>query len=300
MPRISEVVNESRIISENQHESGSSPQLLSGTEELFSEAFSKKLESLAKENAETYRKGKPFSHIYFDDFLPVVAAEAALRDFPEPKQLDWAEFNRPKERKLAFDAVEKLPRSVREVLYFLNSRPMIQFLEILTGIDGVIPDPYYVGGGLHQIKPGGNLEVHVDFNRHAKLKLDRRINLLIYLNKNWKEEYGGHFELWNRDMSAAEQKILPVFNRCAIFSTTQFSYHGHPTPLACPPDRTRKSMATYYYSNGRPEEEVSGEHTTLFQTRPGQAPEKAHTSVKDLVRAIAPPILVSAIRKIRK
>jgi 2OG-Fe(II) oxygenase superfamily len=300
MPRISEVVNESGIISENQHESGSSPQLLSGTEELFGEAFSKKLESLAKENAEAYRKAKPFSHIYFDDFLPVGAAEAALREFPEPKQLDWAEFNRPKERKLAFDAVEKLPRSVREVLYFLNSRPMVQFLEVLTGVDGVIPDPYYVGGGLHQIKPGGNLEVHVDFNRHSKFKLDRRINLLIYLNKNWKEEYGGHFELWNRDMSAAEQKILPVFNRCAIFSTTEFSYHGHPTPLACPPDRTRKSMATYYYSNGRPEEELSGEHTTLFQTRPGQAPEKERTSMKDVVKAITPPILVSAIRKIRK
>jgi 2OG-Fe(II) oxygenase superfamily len=300
MPRIPEVVNESRIISENQLESGSSPQLLDGTEELFSEAFSKKLESLARENAETYRRGKPFSHIYFDDFLPVGAAEAALRDFPEPKQLDWAEFNKPRERKLAFDAVEKLPRSVREVLYFLNSRPMIQFLEILTGIDGVIPDPYYVGGGLHQIKPGGNLEVHVDFNRHSKFKLDRRINLLIYLNKNWKQEYGGHFELWNRDMSAAEQKILPVFNRCAIFNTTEFSYHGHPTPLACPPDRTRKSMATYYYSNGRPEEELSDEHTTLFQTRPGQAREKERTSVKDVVKAFTPPILVSAIRKIRR
>jgi hypothetical protein len=300
MPKISEVVNESRIISANEHESGSSPHLLSGTEELFSEAFSKKLESLARENAETYKRGKPFPHIYFDDFLPVGTAEAALRDFPEPKQLDWAEFNRPKERKLAFDAVEKLPRSVREVLYFLNSRPMIQFLEILTGIDGVIPDPYYVGGGLHQIKPGGNLEVHVDFNRHSKLKLDRRINLLIYLNKNWKEEYGGHFELWNRDMSAAEQKILPVFNRCAIFSTTEFSYHGHPTPLACPPDRTRKSMATYYYSNGRPEEELSGEHTTLFQTRPGQVPVKERASMKDVVKAFTPPILVSAIRKIRK
>jgi Rps23 Pro-64 3,4-dihydroxylase Tpa1-like proline 4-hydroxylase len=300
MPRIPEVMNESRIISENEHESGSSPQLLGGTEELFSEAFSKKLESLAAENAETYRRGKPFSHIYFDDFLPVGAAEAALRDFPEPKQLDWAEFNRPKERKLAFDKVEKLPRSVREVLYFLNSRPMIQFLETLTGIDGVMPDPYYAGGGLHQIKPGGNLEVHVDFNRHSKLKLDRRINLLIYLNKNWKEEYGGHFELWNRDMSAAEQKILPVFNRCAIFSTTEFSYHGHPTPLACPPDRTRKSMATYYYSNGRPEEEISSEHTTLFQTRPGQAPEKEHLSMKEVLKAVTPPILISAVKKLKK
>ena len=300
MPRISEVVNESRVISENQHESGSSPQLLSGTEELFSEAFSKKLESLARENAATYMGGKPFPHIYFDDFLPAGAAEAALRDFPEPKQLDWAEFNRPKERKLAFDAVEKLPRSVREVMYFLNSRPMIQFLETLTGIDGVIPDPYYAGGGLHQIKPGGNLEVHVDFNRHSKLKLDRRINLLIYLNKNWKEEYGGHFELWNRDMSAAEQKILPVFNRCAIFSTTEFSYHGHPTPLACPPERTRKSMATYYYSNGRPEEEISSEHTTLFQTRPGQAPEKEHLSMKEVLKAVTPPILISAVKKLKK
>src|ERR1700733_14742245 len=96
MPRISEVVNESRVISENQHESGSSPQLLSGTEELFSEAFSKKLESLASENAETYRSGKPFSHIYFDDFLPVGAAEAALRDFPGPNQLEGVDFNRQK------------------------------------------------------------------------------------------------------------------------------------------------------------------------------------------------------------
>src|SRR3984885_3967698 len=298
MPRISEVVNESRIISENQLEPGSSAQLLSGTEELFSEAFSKKLESLARENAETYRSGKPFSHIYFDDFLPVGAAEAALRDFPEPKQLDWAEFNRPKERKLAFDQVEKLPRSVREVLYFLNSRPMIQFLETLTGIDGVIPDPYYAGGGLHQIKPGGNLEVHVDFNRHSKLKLDRRINLLIYLNKNWKEEYGGHFELWNRDMSAAEQKILPVFNRCAIFSTTSYSYHGHPNPLSCPPDRTRKSVATYYYSNGRPEEELRDEHSTLFVRRPGEV-EETPALVRKVMRAFCPPIVADTYKKMR-
>jgi hypothetical protein len=300
MATISETVSENKVATAGQNETGSSLEFANPMDELFSGSFSKKLESLATENAEAYKKNKPFPHIYFDDFLPVGAAEAALRDFPEPKQLAWAEFDKPKERKLAFDVVEKLPRSVREVLYFLNSRPMVRFLEVLTGIDGVIPDPYYVGGGLHQIKPGGNLEVHVDFNRHTKLKLDRRINLLIYLNKNWKEEYGGHFELWNRDMSAAEQKVLPIFNRCAIFSTTEFSYHGHPTPLACPPDRTRKSMATYYYSNGRPEEEISGEHTTLFQTRPGRAEEKPHMSMKEMVKAITPPILVSAWKKVRK
>jgi Rps23 Pro-64 3,4-dihydroxylase Tpa1-like proline 4-hydroxylase len=270
--------------------------------ELFSDEYAKKLENLARDNAEKYKNGNPFPHIYFDDFLPVEAAEAALKDFPEPKQLTWSEFDKPTERKLAFDKVEKLPPTVREVLFFLNSRPMLNFLEILTGINGVIPDPYFVGGGLHQIKPGGNLEVHADFNLHTKMKLDRRINVLVYMNKNWKEEYGGHFELWNKEMTAAEQKILPLFNRCAIFSTTSTSYHGHPTPLSCPPDRTRKSIATYYYSNGRPEEEINESHSTLFMHRPGAVveQEKHSLTLKDMVKAVTPPILFSAVKSLRK
>jgi Rps23 Pro-64 3,4-dihydroxylase Tpa1-like proline 4-hydroxylase len=245
-------------------------------DELLSDAYALKLRLLAEESAAEYRTNKPFPYIYFDNFLPAEAAEAALRDYPEPKEVPWTQFNNEQEKKLAFDAVEKLPEGDRNVLYFLNSRPMLQFLEILTGIKGVIPDPYFVGGGLHQIVPGGKLGVHADFNKHEKLNLDRRINVLIYLNKDWKEEYGGHFELWNREMTRAEAKILPVFNRCAIFSTTSWSYHGHPTPLSCPPDRTRKSIATYYYTNGRPAEEVTEAHSTLFQLRPGEVlPEQA-------------------------
>jgi len=267
--------------------------------ELLSDEFLHKLDALAKEKAEEYRNNKPFPHIYFDDFLPLEAAEAALRDFPEPKQITWSEFNNPNEKKLAFDVVEKLPPADRDVLYFLNSRPMLQFLEVLTGIQGVIPDPYYLGGGLHQIKRGGKLGVHADFNYHTKLSLDRRINLLIYLNKDWKEEYGGHFELWNRDMTRAEQKVLPIFNRCAIFSTTSFSYHGHPTPLACPPHRTRKSIATYYYSNGRPEEEVNEAHSTLFQEIPGTK-RPVQDAVRKALRAITPPIIVDAVKRVRK
>lgn len=267
--------------------------------ELLSDQFLRKLETLAQTKIEEYNNNKPFPHIYFDNFLPLEVAEAALRNFPEPKQLTWSEFNNTNEKKLAFDVVERLPSAVRDVLYFLNSRPMLQFLEVLTGIRGVIPDPYYVGGGLHQIKRGGKLEVHADFNRHTKLQLDRRINVLVYLNKNWKEEYGGHFELWNRDMTRAEQKVLPIFNRCAIFSTTSFSYHGHPTQLACPPDRTRKSIATYYYSNGRPEEEVSEPHSTLFQHRP-DAEEPKQSAIKSVLRAVTPPIIVDAIKRVRR
>lgn len=267
--------------------------------ELLGDGYLHKLDTLAKEKAEEYKNNQPFPHIYFDNFLPTEVAEAALRDFPEPKQLTWSEFNNANEKKLAFDVVEKLPPAVRDVLYFLNSRPMMEFLEALTGIKGVIPDPYYVGGGLHQIKRGGKLGVHADFNYHTKFKLDRRINLLVYLNKDWKEEYGGHFELWNRDMTRAEQKVLPIFNRCAIFSTTSFSYHGHPTPLACPPDRTRKSIATYYYSNGRPEEEVTEVHSTLFQETPEEK-RPVQKAVRNALRAITPPIIVDAIKKVRK
>jgi hypothetical protein len=239
-------------------------------DELFSDAFAAKLLLLAEKSAEQYRTASPFPHITFDDFLPVEPLEAALRDYPKPKDLTWTKFNNAQEKKLAFDGVEQLPPSQRDILYFLNSRPMLKFLEKLTGIKGVISDPYFEGGGLHQIVPGGKLGVHADFNKHPRLNLDRRINVLIYLNKDWKEEYGGHFELWNRDMTQAEAKILPVFNRCAIFSTTSWSFHGHPTPLSCPPDRTRKSIATYYYTNGRPEEEVTEAHSTLFQLRPGE------------------------------
>jgi Rps23 Pro-64 3,4-dihydroxylase Tpa1-like proline 4-hydroxylase len=268
--------------------------------ELLSDEFANKLVNLAKEKAEEYRNNKPFPYIYFDDFLPVEAAEAALAQFPEPKQLPWQQFDNPNEKKLAFDAVEKLPDGDRDVLYFLNSRPMIQFLEVLTGIEGIIPDPYFVGGGLHQIKPGGKLAVHADFNIHSKLKLDRRINVLVYLNKDWKEEYGGHFELWNRDMSAAEAKILPLFNRCAIFSTTSWSFHGHPTPLSCPLDRTRKSLATYYYTNGRPEEEIGESHSTIFKALPGEVGQPQNTRLHSFVNAVTPPFLVDVFKKLKK
>lgn len=257
--------------------------------ELLSDAFARRLQQLAESSAERYRQASPFPHIYFDDFLPIEAAEAALCEFPEPRQISWEQFDNPLERKLAFGTVEKLPPGPRDVLYFLNSRPMLRFLETLTGIEGVIPDPYFEGGGLHQIVPGGKLAVHADFNRHRKLKLDRRINVLIYLNKDWAEEYGGHFELWDRGMTRAEQRILPVFNRCAIFSTTSWSYHGHPTPLAAPPGRTRKSIATYYYTNGRPEEEMMDAHSTLFQP---SADELAELNAK--AAAAAQPVAAAA------
>jgi Rps23 Pro-64 3,4-dihydroxylase Tpa1-like proline 4-hydroxylase len=270
---------------------------------LLGDEFTAKLDALAKAKAAEYQANLPYPHIYFDDFLPLQVAETALHDFPEPKEADWfAHTDVNQRKKLAFDIVEKLPPAIRDVLYFLNSRPMLKFLETLTGIECVLPDPNYTGGGLHQIKPGGLLEVHADFSYHKGLRLDRRINVLIYLNKDWKEEYGGHFELWDKEVKQAERKILPVFNRCAIFSTTSVSFHGHPLPLACPPDRNRKSIATYYYTNGRPEEDpgLTHRHEVAFQERPGMNSVKATIRTKKLIRSLIPPILTDLYRASRK
>jgi hypothetical protein len=228
-----------------------------------------RLNHLTITNARKYRTAEPFPFVAFDDFLPSQAANRAHRDFPRPKAVDWFNFSDGyTEGKLAFSHVELLPASLKAIIQFFDSKPFLQFLENLTGIEGLIPDPYYMGGGLHQIERGGKLDIHVDFNRHPKLRLDRRLNLLLYLNEDWHEEYGGHLELWKRDMSAAAERILPVFNRCVIFNTSEWSYHGHPDPLNCPADRTRKSIALYYYTNGRPEEERAEPHLTLWRQRP--------------------------------
>ena len=139
-----------------------------------------------------------------------------------------------------------------------------------------MPDPHLSGGGLHEIKKGGILKVHTDFNKHPKNNLDRRVNVLIYLNKNWKKEYNGCLELWDKEMIKCKQKIIPNFNKMVIFSTTDFSNHGHPEPLKCPKNKSRKSLALYYFSNGRPQEEILDKNLknrTLFKSRAGHSNE---------------------------
>ncbi len=230
------------------------------------------LQDKAKQLCASYARALPFPHTVMDDFLPASVTRRVLEEFPSPETDQWTRYEDSEQKKLASRFEQHMGPATRLLLYQLNSAPFLEFLEVLTGIEGLIPDPYYGGGGLHQIERGGFLEVHADFNWHPKLELDRRLNLLIYLNQDWKEEFGGHLELWNRDMSRCEQRVLPVFNRCVVFSTTDTSFHGHPHPLTCPEGQTRKSIALYYYTKGRPPAETSAEHTTLFQTRPGEAP----------------------------
>ncbi len=250
-----------------------------------------------------YSQASPFPNLVIDDFLPPSVLEAILNEFPQAKSGNWQNFENTAEKKLVSTHELHMGELTRFLLYQLNSSTFLSFLEQLTGIDGLIPDPHFVGGGLHQIERGGYLKMHVDFNRHERLKLDRRLNLLIYLNQNWSEEYGGHLELWDQEMIRCEKKILPIFNRCVIFSTTDFSYHGHPEPLTCPEGNTRKSLALYYYSNGRPAAEISEGHSTIFKSRPGEgvlALSESKFSTKQLIKSCIPPILLDQLKKLNQ
>ncbi|HEU4889777.1 MAG TPA: 2OG-Fe(II) oxygenase [Thermoanaerobaculia bacterium] len=213
-----------------------------------------------------YTSADPFPHIVLDDLFDDATLQRVLDDFPSPDETRWMRFDSPTEKKLGYyHEHSTITPAVRAFLDAMNGFEMLLFLEALTGIEGLIPDPYFGGGGLHQIETGGFLKVHADFNVHPKLKLDRRVNMLIYLNHGWQDEWGGHLELWNASMTERRRKIAPVFNRTVVFSTTDTSFHGHPHPLVTPPGVTRKSVSLYYYTAGRPEEERSAPHDTIFK-----------------------------------
>jgi hypothetical protein len=143
--------------------------------------------------------------------------------------------------------------------------------------------------------------------KHPHNGLDRRINALIYLNKDWREEYGGHFELWDKNMEHCVERILPEFNTLALFNCTSYSYHGHPDPLTCPADRSRKSLALYFYSNGRPKEEILTDvdkHYTLWKARTGDLQDKNSVKtqgkerVYGIVKSLTPPIVLRAMKNV--
>ncbi|MFT3928828.1 MAG: 2OG-Fe(II) oxygenase [Spongiibacteraceae bacterium] len=231
-----------------------------------------KLKEIADAEATNYQRAFPFAHGVFDNLFSEELLDKVIEEF-EVGEKQWREFESKYEKKLQMNHDVNLQPVTRAFIHNLNSEPFLSFLEKLTGIEGLIPDPYLEGAGLHKIPRGGKLGVHVDFNEHRKMNLYRRLNVIIYLNKDWREEYGGHFELWSENKNQCEKKLLPIFNRMAIFNTTATSFHGHPEPLTCPEDRSRISLALYYYTARERGEQQAKSHSTQFLTTAGKREE---------------------------
>lgn len=251
--------------------------------------------------AQQYRNNQPFAHIGIDDFFDPGIISRLIASFPGEFDATWnrtfLDAGAYEEQKLSLDRLEDFPPHIQQFINALNSRLFLGFLERLTGIEGLIPDPYLLGGGLHMIPRGGRLAIHADFNTHKKLRLDRRLNLLLYLNYDWKKEWGGALELWDKDVKTKDRAYLPIVNRMVIFSTTDTAYHGHPDPLRSPKGKYRRSIALYYYTNGRPDEERSADHSTIFKMRPNEVRRR---SALDVMKPYVPPIVWQLPRLFRK
>ncbi|MBV8652474.1 MAG: 2OG-Fe(II) oxygenase [Alphaproteobacteria bacterium] len=253
---------------------------------------------------ELYRSAEPFPHIVLDNFLPSALAQEIHDNFPHlalPSDTNY-EMGYAGLHKRQVQPIDCDPYC-RNLFGFFNSAPVLQFLEGLTGIAGLIPDPYFNGAGFHEIAKGGLLGVHADFRIHEKLHLQRRINLLLYLNPVWDKSWGGKLELWDREMKAAVQSIEPLFNRCVIFNTDATSFHGHPNPLDCPATVTRKSIALYYYTASDRIYEDTPSDGTVYRSRPSDGLKirieagklRAHNYIlKDLL----PPVVFRSLRSV--
>jgi len=200
-------------------------------------------------DAKRYQQNQPYPHIALENFLEPQAAERALASFPAVGDAGWIHYVHVNEKKHGLNKMDLLPAAIQDVIREMNSPRFVAYLSKLTGIPNLIPDDSLEGGGLHQSKRNGFLNVHADFTVHPhKRNWRRRVNLLIYLNHDWKPEYRGDLELWDRQMKGVVRKIAPIFNRCVIFNTDEDSYHGLPDPILCPEDMTRKSIALYYFT----------------------------------------------------
>lgn len=243
------------------------------------------LNLIAENKREEYLSAVPFPNIVFDDFFDSDFLKTVVENFPNLEKINSSQkYINKNEVKFANNDYKNFPNSIKLLFDFMNSNIFLKFLQKITSIEEkLVVDEELNGGGLHQIKAGGMLKIHTDFNRHPTLALDRRVNILIYLNINWDQTYGGDLELWDKKMKFCGKKILPIFNRMVIFSTNDFSNHGHPEPIKCPDDISRKSIALYYFSKGRPASELDSKNIknkTYFKNRFGFNNETSNKNEK--------------------
>ena len=238
---------------------------------MLTDAWWASLMAMATARRAEYSQAEPFPHVVMDGFFPEDFAVQLAEALDTSKRgVEWHQFRSLQENKKATRpgrAMRNQQPCVQEALSALNDNRMVAFLSELASVSGLVADPLYVGGGVHRIDHGGFLGIHADFNRHPNTRYFRRLNLLVYLNRDWKEDWGGDLELWDKPMQNCVVRVPPVLNRAVLFSTAPDSWHGHPEPVRCPEERSRLSMATYYYSE-EPGPQVPQPHSTIFKHRP--------------------------------
>jgi 2OG-Fe(II) oxygenase superfamily len=230
---------------------------------------------MAVDLREKFRTARPFPHVVIDDFLPSDIADAIARAYPDPSDssVKWKTHQNANTSRKFVEDVSFMSPIMQGFAQTLIGRSLLLFLETISGIDCLIGDPYFIGGGAMVSGSGDFLKVHADFNWHHKLQAHRRLNALFYLTPNWKAGWGGDLELWPKDMSAVGSVVSPQFNRVVIFAVTDDANHGQPKPLTTPPGVHRRVFSAFYYTTRRDDAEWNDPHFTLYK------PEKSPYSM---------------------
>lgn len=216
---------------------------------------------------------EPFKHIVIDNFLPQHVAQQLLIEFPPSDDASWERSHDEgieiKSRSMWTSEFD-IPEGLVDVIRVFNSAPMLRAMSKALEIPKLVSDPYYTGGGLNLSEKNGLLDVHVDGNYHDASGMNRRVNLLFYLNPNWQSNWGGEFGIYDNDGEALVKSIEPIMNRCVIFDTHDTSYHGLPNPIDFPTDDPRRSILLYYYTvASRPATQikVNEPHSALWRSK---------------------------------
>ena len=219
-------------------------------------------------------ENKPYGHCFVKNFLPIDSAKLISAKFKFPDEDLTSKDILFQKTKRVLGEYQKLPKEIKVLIDYLNSTYFLKVLEDKFKLKNLIPDPTLFGGGMHESRNGGYLKIHSDFVFIRKKKLRRRLNVLIYLNENWKEEWNGALELWDQNMKKKFLKVFPNLNHCVIFRTDTESNHGFPDPLECPSDVFRKSLAIYYYTEDKELFTSRKYYFARWKKRPNQSEPK--------------------------
>ena len=218
------------------------------------------------------RSATPVPNFCIDNFLDPAFAESVIAAYPsyEDAMKAGRSFSAVNEKgKVQLTDAKAFAEPVAELNRDLASPEFLELLGYVFDMPNLLADDQLVGGGIHQTGPRGHLDVHVDFNFIEDRQLHRRLNILIYFNKDWKPEWGGNIELWDAEVQKCHHSYSPFFNRCVVFETNEISYHGV-TAVKCPEGLSRKSFAAYYYTREAPAHWTGHSHTTIFKARPDE------------------------------
>jgi hypothetical protein len=247
---------------------------------------------VADARSAAYAAGDPFPHAVIDGLIDPLALRRVLAELPSRDASGWTTWDTVNEWKYVFDNPERFGPYARALATELNSSEFVRFLERLSGIDGLIPDPHLTAAGYFDVRTGGFLNVHVDFARNPKLSLVRRINVLVYLNEGWQEDWGGQLELCRTIDGEPVQSIVPVFNRMVVFSTPDAA-HGHPVPVKAPDRQSRLCFSAYYFTSPEQPDSPTSLNGVLFAERHGG---RRYADARRLL----PPVVVDGLKAARR